>query len=270
MLGIVDCKCYSQRVDVKDVEAVIGMAADVRADIALIVTTVGYSDAALARARNEPNVRVHLDIVTPEEAAAIGEAPALAMMYRGRVGAVMLAPSGWLATSNIVEGERVLSLDALCYFHPIDLRVDDALRQRAIGWCHIEDNPDKTPGQLEHILEIQNTNAHEFDPAAEIETWVEPVGVVNTNALFRRIDYKGAGYVDLTFFTELDDNGLFWACVICPPDDVPRALARLRFVADSMMFAFAPDVDPSDSHGVWREFFPWRKEGNEPANASVG
>ena len=47
MLGIVDCKCYSQRVDVKDVEAVIGMAADVRADIALIVTTVGYSDAAL-------------------------------------------------------------------------------------------------------------------------------------------------------------------------------------------------------------------------------
>lgn len=208
----------------------------------------------MARARNELKVRVHLDTVTPEEAAAMGEAPALAMMYRGLIGAVVLAPSGWLATSNIGEGERVLSLDALCYFHPIDLRVDDALRQRAIGWCYIEDNPDKTPGQLEHTLEIQNTNAHEFDPAAEIETWIEPVGVMNTQALFRRIDYKGAGYVDLTFFEELDVNGLFWACVICPPDDVPRALARLRFVADSMMFAFAPDADPSDSHGVWREF----------------
>jgi hypothetical protein len=264
MLGIVDCKCYSQRVDVKDVEAVIGMAADVRADIALIVTTVGYSDAALARAHNEPNVRVHLDIVTPEEAAAIGEAPASAMMYRGRIAAVLLAPSGWLATSNIVEGERVLPLDALCYFHPSDLHVEDAMRQRAIGWCHIEDNPAKTPGHLEHTLEIQNTNAHEFDPDAEIKTWFEPVGVMNAEALFRRIDYKGTGYVDFTFFAELDDNGLFWACVICPPDDAHRALARLRFIADSVMFAFAPDADPSDSHGVWQDFFPWRKERNGP------
>ena len=264
MLGIVDCKCYSKRVDVKDVEAVIGMAADVRADIALIVTTVGYSDAALARAHNEPNVRVHLDIVTPEEAAAIGEAYASAMMYRGRIGAVMLAPSGWLATSNIVDGGRVLPLDALCYFHPSNLHVEDAMRQRAIGWCHIEDNPDKTPGHLEHTLEIQNANAHKFDPDAEIETWIEPVGVRKVQALFRRIDYKGARYIDFTFFAELDGNGLFWACVICPPDDTSRALARLRFVADTVMFVFARDADPADSHGIWQDFFPWRKQSEQP------
>ena len=49
-LAVVDCKSYSKRVDVKHVEAAIGMAADVSADIALIVTTVGYSEAALARA----------------------------------------------------------------------------------------------------------------------------------------------------------------------------------------------------------------------------
>ena len=264
MLGIVDCKCYSKRVDVKDVEAVIGMAADVRADIALIVTTIGYSDAALARAHNEPNVRVHLDIVTPEEAEEIGEAPASAMMYRGRIGAVVLAPSGWLATSNIVDGERALPVDALCYFHPSNLAVEDAMEQKVIGWCNIEDNPEKKPDHLEATLQIQNENAHEFDSEAEIETWLEPVGVTNAQGLFRRIDYKGAGYVDFTFFADLDDNGLFWACVICEPDEAIVALNRLRFVADSVMLVIAPDADPDQSHEVWQNFFPWRKDGDTP------
>jgi hypothetical protein len=263
MLGIVDCKCYSKRVDVKDVEAAIGMAADVRADIALIVTTVGYSDAALARAHNEPNVRIHLDIVTPDEAARIGKAHASAVMYRGRIGAVVLAPSGWLATSNGVDGKRVLPYDALCYFHPSNVSVEDAMRQKAMGWCNIEDNPERTPGHLQHILEIQNVNAHEFDSQAEIETWIESVGGMNAQALFRRIDYKGAGYVDFTFFADLDDNGLFWACVICEPADAIHALNRLRFIADTVMLVFAPKADPSQSHDVWQNFFPWRKE-NEP------
>lgn len=259
MLGVVDCKCYSKRVDIKDVEAVIGLAADVRADIALIVTTAGYSDAALARAHNEPNVRIHLDIVTPKEAEKIGQAPASAMMYRGRIGAVMLAPSGWLATSNIINGERVFPGDALCYFHPSNISVEDAMRQKAIGWCYIDDNPERTPGHLERRLELQNSDAHEFDPQAEIETWLEPVGGTNAQALFRRIDYKGAGYVDFTFFADLDDNGLFWASVICEPADTMHALNRLRFVADSVMFVFAPMADPSQSHDVWQSFFPWRK-----------
>lgn len=266
MLGIVDCKCYSKRVDVKDVEAMIGMAADVRADIALLVTTIGYSDAALARAHNEPNVRIHLDIVTPDEAAKIGNAPASAMMYRGRVGAVVLAPSGWVATSNIVNGKRVLPVDALCYFHPSNVSVENAMKQKVIGWCNIEDNPEETPGHLDHTLEIQSANAHEFDSQAEIETWREPVGATNAQALFRRIDYKSAGYTDFTFFAELNDKGLFWACIICERADAIHALSRLRFVADSVMLVFAPRANPSQSHDVWQNFFPWRKEDKQPSS----
>ncbi len=138
MLAIVDCKCYSKKVDVKDVEAVIGMAADVRANIALIVTTIGYSAAAEARAHNEPNVHLHLDIVTPEEASKMGDVPALAFMYRGRIGAVVLAPSGWQATSNITEHGRQSSFNATCYLHPNDLSVEDAKLEKCVGWCEVD------------------------------------------------------------------------------------------------------------------------------------
>jgi hypothetical protein len=264
MLGIVDCKSYSKRVDVKDVEAAIGMAADVRADIALIVTTVGYSVAALARAHNEPNVRIHLDIVTPDEAAKIGKAPASAMMYRGQIGAILLAPSGWLATSNIVNNERVLPIDALCYFHPSNLSVDDAMKQKSIGWCHIEDNPERKLGQLQRTLDIHNSNALKFDSQAEIDIWIESVEATNAQAHFRRIDYKGAGYVDFSFFADLDHNGLIWACIICEPNATSQALNRLRFIANSVMLVFAPTADPSQSHDVWQNFFLWRKNDAQP------
>ena len=264
MLGIVDCKCYSKRVDVNDVEAVIGMAADVRADIAVIVTTIGYTDAAKARANNDPNIRIHLDIITPEEAKRLGEAPAAAMMYRGKIGAIVLAPSGWMAAPNKVSGKQVLPLDALCYFHPNNLSGEEALRQAVIGWCQIEDNPDKTPDHLLRTLELQNAGAYEHDPQSEIETWHEPLAETHAKAIFRRIDYKRAGYVDFTFFVDLEDNGLFWACIACRPADTHHALNRLRFVANSVRLVFAPNADPNQSQDMWQNFFPWRKQNVSP------
>src|SRR6266542_6464181 len=48
-LMIVDCKRYGTRVDIKDVEAFIGMVEDVGAAIGLLVTTEGYTTGALAR-----------------------------------------------------------------------------------------------------------------------------------------------------------------------------------------------------------------------------
>ena len=45
----VDCKCFSRKVDVKDVEAFMGLVDDVATDFGLIVTTEGYSHAAERR-----------------------------------------------------------------------------------------------------------------------------------------------------------------------------------------------------------------------------
>jgi Restriction endonuclease len=47
----VDCKFYKRKVDVKGVEAFIGLIDDVGTDLGLLITTAGFSDAAVQRAR---------------------------------------------------------------------------------------------------------------------------------------------------------------------------------------------------------------------------
>ena len=45
-----DCKCFSKKVDVKDVEAFLGMIEDVGVNMGMLVTTVGFTPAAKRRA----------------------------------------------------------------------------------------------------------------------------------------------------------------------------------------------------------------------------
>ena len=250
-LAIVDCKCYSRRVDVKDVESAIGMAADVKADVALIVTTVGYTDAAKNRSANEPNVRLHLDIITLGDANSLKNLPTVAVMYRGKVAAVVIAPSGWLVTSNIVDGKRVLPIDAMCYLHENCIDVDSAFRQRSIGWCFIDDNPKEQEDYLNHVLQMQEKHALEYDPKATINLWSEGDEIIGRKFLIRRIDYVSTGYIDHTLFIEPVSGVVFWACMLSVGPNVDSVLERLRFVGSKIVFAYAPNADPENSHGVW-------------------
>lgn len=56
----VDCKCFSRKVNVKDIEAFIGLVEDVGTDFGLMVTTRGYSDAARKRASAVRGVQVEI------------------------------------------------------------------------------------------------------------------------------------------------------------------------------------------------------------------
>lgn len=58
LTAAVDCKCYSRKVDIKAVEAFLGLVEDVQTDLGLLVTNVGYSEAAIRRA-NRRGIRIH-------------------------------------------------------------------------------------------------------------------------------------------------------------------------------------------------------------------
>lgn len=60
VLGIVECKCYSKRIDVKVVDSFIGFLQDVGADFGFIVTNRGFSPAARRRALGSA---IRLDVV---------------------------------------------------------------------------------------------------------------------------------------------------------------------------------------------------------------
>lgn len=60
ILGIIDCKYFSQNIDVKIIESFIGMLEDTKANFGLIITNNGFSEAAKRRA-NIKNLK--LDII---------------------------------------------------------------------------------------------------------------------------------------------------------------------------------------------------------------
>ena len=66
---IVDCKCFSKKIDVKDVEAFIGLVEDVNADFGLLVTRNGFSKAA--RTRSAAVRGIVLDIVPLDDELAV-------------------------------------------------------------------------------------------------------------------------------------------------------------------------------------------------------
>jgi len=64
ILGIVDCKYYSEKIDVKAVESFLGMLEDLNANIGIMITNNGYSQAAINRSRV---TNLKLDIVKLNE-----------------------------------------------------------------------------------------------------------------------------------------------------------------------------------------------------------
>jgi hypothetical protein len=78
---IVDCKCFSQKVDVKDVENFIGLLDDVDVPLGMLVTTKGFSPAAEQRTR-----RVLKQVVPLVDIAVLGEASSWWLMRAGSGG----------------------------------------------------------------------------------------------------------------------------------------------------------------------------------------
>ena len=64
---VVDCKCFSKRVDVGNVDKFLGLLQDVRQPMGLMITNVGYSEAARNRAEEHPGVT--LDVVEFDDLA---------------------------------------------------------------------------------------------------------------------------------------------------------------------------------------------------------
>jgi hypothetical protein len=64
--AIVDCKCYTRNIDVTHVEAFIGLAEDVNADLGLLITNTGFSPAATRRAEHGRGIRLRVIVAEIE------------------------------------------------------------------------------------------------------------------------------------------------------------------------------------------------------------
>ena len=63
IFGVIDCKKFSKKIDVKTVESFIGFLEDVGANLGVMITNNGYTKSAKNRITNYTNRDIRLDIV---------------------------------------------------------------------------------------------------------------------------------------------------------------------------------------------------------------
>ena len=101
---VVDGKYFARRIDVTHVERFIGLLEDVRATHGLLVTSQGYSKAAIQRAYNHPK-DILLDVLNLSE---LREFQGLAgIPYSGKEAMYVRAPFGWIV--DISRGDMFLA-----------------------------------------------------------------------------------------------------------------------------------------------------------------
>ncbi len=97
----VDCKCYKRKVDVKHVEAFLGMLEDIGFSHGIIVSTQGFTKAALRRAHSTLGW-IDLQIVFPLRLSEYQYTGA-PLIWRDRLGIFLDCPAGWVVDNSMTH-----------------------------------------------------------------------------------------------------------------------------------------------------------------------
>ncbi len=156
---VVDAKMYNKAIDIKDVEEFLGLMADVGAHRGLMVTTIGYSPAALERAHRDL-ADIELDVMSLAEFKAF-QAP-IAVPYSGPNTVILPAPFGW-----VVDNASAPQFNAVLYQRGHTFKEAAQAHEWAYFQFWRKDVPD-TQTTVDGVIEKQNVDLHDENPDTEI------------------------------------------------------------------------------------------------------
>lgn len=156
-----DAKYYSRHVDVKAIEAMIGMYGDLGVSKFVVVTNKGYSKAALRRA-HLGNENVEADVLS------FGELQRMqgygAVPYAGRNGVFLSPPFGW-----IIDGQRSAHPEMLAVLYQRGLSFGEAMRkEREFAYLVLWDKDDEI-NTIQGLAEFHRDASMEVDTEGEWE-----------------------------------------------------------------------------------------------------
>lgn len=210
---IVDAKYHSRKVDVKDVDSMIGMLSDVNAKYGLLVSPKGFSEAAINRAHNSPD-GLQVDILSVDELQIL-QSP-VAIIYSGSHGFFIQSPFGW-----IIDGTRREGTLAYLYRRGIK-KLASVAKEREFMYINMY-TKDQFIASVDDLLEFHNaTSLSEIDPVY--------IKVIHDEELILRyVTAPSYPTVEITGFREFDDCILF--CVLfCPDIMIKRDIEKLKFI----------------------------------------
>jgi hypothetical protein len=215
---VVDAKLRNKRVDVNDVEQFLGLARDVGADVGVLISPEGYSQAAINRAHFDDS-RIELDILNFAELKFFQGFGALP--FAGDSGVALPAPFGW-----VIDIRREQGWLACLYQRGSNL--DAAIE--ASEWMYVNFwRKDENAADLEGLLRFQAQYMTNDRPDDEI-TVIAAVSRKDQRKTAIRV-LKTARYPtpEYTGFVEFE-KFIFFCVLFSPIELEDKNLRKLRYI----------------------------------------
>lgn len=230
---VVECKYFSAKVDVKEVDSFIGFLHDIRASKGILITNYGFTKAAQQRAANDSRdveIRI-LDFEDLESFVGFGGAIA----HRDRHVVIFPCPSGWIIHPHPMA-------DMLAVFSRPDETWQQALKSREVMYLGIASKD--AFKSVTQFLEFQEQDARSrYTILTSTLLDVRPNRFANKfgrPTLLRKMIYQEYPELEFTVFVDFDDFFLY-VVLTSPQTEVERNLKKLYFIARNAIPGFRPD-----------------------------
>lgn len=212
----IDTKFLRRKIDVKAVDALAGFVEDVGAQKGMLITSRGYTQAALRRAFYGPS-NLELDILN---FSALQQFQGFtAIPYKGKKAFLVTAPFGWVVDATRTEGR-------LANMYQRGLNVTTAMERKEFLYINFWDRK-ANPLTAAELDEQQVSQMKFFGPV----TVSHRATVQRSDAATRlRIaDVKRYKCLEVTGFVEFDDV-IFFAVLLTPTETQRPNIRRLESV----------------------------------------
>lgn len=216
----VEAKCLSRKINVKDVESFEGMMRDIGAGHGLLITEVGFSQAAIDRARNG-DLELELDILSVAELknyqAEVG------IPYSGKYGAFLFPPFGW-----VVDIRQESQSCATLYSRGMTLEeAQEKTSWMYVNFWHTADDPISS---LAALLEHQHRGMKSWYSDLQVSTHESPPMRIDSMKTHMRVaTWRGLEGKEVTGFVEFD-GVIFYAVLFTDNDFANRNIAKLAYM----------------------------------------
>ncbi|MCG2717753.1 MAG: restriction endonuclease [Nanoarchaeota archaeon] len=220
---VVDAKYYNKKINVKDVESFIGLLRDVGAVQGVMISTEGYTKAAINRAYYD-DLKLDLDILNFKDLKRF-HSPAGALAYSGNHGVVLSAPFGW-----IIDGKRREGVVATLYQRGKTLESAAKMKE----WMYVNFYyKDKNASDLKSLMAYTEKSLRKDFPAAKIEYQDGPSrkDAHTKIRIFKESTYPTSEY---TGFVEFD-NFIFFCVLFTPKELEARNLRKLQYILRTVL-----------------------------------
>lgn len=220
---VVDCKYFSTKIDVKEVDAFVGFLEDVRASKGILITHTGYTEAAFNRATYDTR-DIELRILNFKDLETFQGF--LAIPYAGKYGAVISAPEGWVIDSRGMKGKY------LCSMYPAGLSHHEAYHEEGFIYVVFGKKDNRWP-DLRHLLSTQDAEVRKNYEGPRIE-YVETMKRGDCPVTLRVVELREhPGRLDYTLFLDFSEVVILLT-LLTPASKAPSYVRKLEWVGEKL------------------------------------